>query len=110
MQEIISCPNCQRKLQVPDSLLGQDVQCPTCNATFVAAAGGQVTPSTSGPPKLPGRELVPAEDGGRKKRAEEDLDEDYDDDRRRRRRRRDLEPHRGTMILVLGILSLVVAH
>lgn len=42
---------------------------------------------------------------------DEDYDEDYDDydDRpRRRRRRADVEPHRGTMILVLGILGIAM--
>jgi len=40
--------------------------------------------------------------------ADDDYD-DYDDaDRHRRRRRRDLAPHRGSTILTLGILSLVV--
>ena len=41
MQEIINCPSCQRRLQVPETLMGQDVQCPTCGATFVAALGGR---------------------------------------------------------------------
>jgi hypothetical protein len=55
-------------------------------------------------------------DRPRKKRPrdEDDVDDRYDDDvddrpaRRRRRRDDDLEPHRGTLILVLGALSLVV--
>src|SRR5438094_302137 len=30
MAEIITCTECQRKLQVPESFLGQKVQCPEC--------------------------------------------------------------------------------
>jgi hypothetical protein len=103
MQEIVNCPSCQRKLQVPESLLGQDVQCPTCGATFVAALGGQTAP----PPPAPRYE----EEFSRREKTErpryhDDHDDDYED--RPRRRRRDLMPHRGVMILVFGILSWVV--
>ncbi len=105
MQEIISCPSCQRKLQVPESLLGQDVQCPTCGATFVASAGGQTAPAgTSAPPAPAPRE--PAPERRPPKRAAADYEEDVETDRPRRRRR-DLLPHRGGMILAFGIISLV---
>jgi hypothetical protein len=40
MNEIISCGKCSRKLQVPESLVGQEVQCPTCGATFTAYVVG----------------------------------------------------------------------
>jgi hypothetical protein len=115
MQEIINCPSCQRKLQVPDSLLGQDVQCPTCSATFVASSG-------SSAPAAPPPEPAPVEDKPYydvgpepprrrepRPRARDDYD-DYDDeyDDRPRRRRRDMVPHRGATVLTLGILSLVI--
>jgi len=38
MPVITSCPHCARELRLPDTLLGQAVQCPTCSATFPAAA------------------------------------------------------------------------
>jgi hypothetical protein len=44
----------------------------------------------------------------RRRRAEEDDYGDYDDDHYRRRRRRDVAPHRGGVVLTLGILSLVL--
>src|SRR5262249_23640495 len=100
MQEVISCPSCQRKLQVPETLLGQDVQCPTCGATFVASAGGQTAPS---PPRH--QEEPPQRDAPPRPRYRDEHDDDYEE---RPRRRRDLIPHRGTMILVFGILSLVI--
>jgi hypothetical protein len=116
MAEIISCPSCQRKLQVPETLVGQDVQCPTCGATFVARVAGAAPPPTRAPQApaqrwdedrrpyfdLPQRERRDA--GGRA----------YDDDRGNddygtyARRRRDLAPHRGALILTLGIVGLVV--
>ncbi|MCC6419408.1 MAG: hypothetical protein IT429_14325 [Gemmataceae bacterium] len=41
MPEIISCPNCQRRLQAPEEVLGRDVQCPTCGiiATVLGIIG-----------------------------------------------------------------------
>jgi hypothetical protein len=115
MQEIINCPSCQRRLQVPDSLIGQDVQCPTCGATFVASVGGQPSKPVERLPEVgvSARETAPeeADDKPRRRRPAEDDDYgdyDEDDDRYRRRRRRDLAPHRGSTILTLGILSLVL--
>jgi predicted Zn finger-like uncharacterized protein len=37
MAQLISCPECERKLRVPDELLGKKVKCPTCKAMFTAA-------------------------------------------------------------------------
>lgn len=97
----IACPTCSRQLRVPDNLIGQMVKCPSCQNTFVASV-------EEGPP--PQREesyqeeerivrREPREDRPSRRRH----DDDYDDDRPSRRR---YEPHRGTLILILGILSL----
>ncbi len=42
MPEIIACPDCGRKLRVPDDLLGHKVKCPSCGINFTAsvASGG----------------------------------------------------------------------
>ena len=40
MTTIINCPSCDRGLQLPESLAGQAVQCPTCGHTFTATANG----------------------------------------------------------------------
>ena len=108
MSEIISCPSCHRKLQVPESLLGQDVQCPTCGATFVGAFQSQgpspalrsqsSAPATGPRPRIGGYDDRPAH--------REDYD-DHGEDRSYRGRRRDLRPHRGAAVLTLGILSLI---
>ncbi|MCI0465245.1 MAG: zinc-ribbon domain-containing protein [Gemmataceae bacterium] len=133
MAEIISCPSCQRKLQVPENLLGQDVQCPTCGAAFAARADQGPAPSQapappptvaptpapepqrwapSYPPAGPDRGDYPPGPGprrppGRDYGYEDDYD-DYDPYNRRPRSRRGMAPHRGSTILTLGILSLVV--
>jgi hypothetical protein len=60
----------------------------------------------AGEPFPPRRE----EDRGPVRRPRRRDDDDDYDDLPRRRRRYDYEPHRGTVILVLGILSLVVAQ
>src|SRR5215471_2935670 len=48
MSTIVDCPSCNRKLRVPDDLLGKKVKCPTCSGTFDALAKSEA-PSTSGP-------------------------------------------------------------
>jgi len=104
MADIIRCPSCQRQLQVPDNFAGQKVQCPKCAATFVAA----------GPlGALPQREALEQpppdwEPSRRARRRPDDDDDDYDEDYGDRYTRRNYLPHRGTAILTLGILSLVI--
>jgi hypothetical protein len=116
--EIVSCSNCQKKLQVPEDLLGQEVQCPSCGTSFTA---GTAPPPLPLPPhavqperKEPKTEPEAEADvyrrsaGGRRRYVEEDDHgrEEGDEREGRRARRRDQEPHRGSLILTLGILSL----
>lgn len=138
--ELVSCPECQRKLRVPDDLIGKNVKCPTCGHTFVADPVSQAPPPPPPPEEKPARTSKVSrddrdddeddEDRPRRKRAisrrNDDDDEDEDDDRPRRsrsrhgrdddddedddddrprRRRRYLAPHRGSTVLVLGIMS-----
>lgn len=117
MAEIIDCPGCKRKLQVPADVIGQRVQCPTCAVTFVAQAGsaipapGSPPPSSAPPPPAPRMDDDADFDrSSRSRRRRFDDDDDYYDDDRddSRRSRRDMAPHRGDMVLVLGILALLV--
>jgi hypothetical protein len=116
MPETIACPQCQRKLQLDESVIGQTVQCPSCQNTFVAEKPTQVTPLLSPPPRpadepphrIKDDEPLPRRydaDYGRGRRYEDD-----DDYPRPRRRYYDDYPraHRGTAIQVLGILSLAL--
>jgi predicted Zn finger-like uncharacterized protein len=51
MPEIVNCPKCDRKLRVPDDLIGQAVKCPTCSETFTATiAAPEPPPSVPAPP------------------------------------------------------------
>src|SRR5438105_1300207 len=98
MPVVVECPSCGRKLKVPDELLGKQVRCADCAGTFLAEKKTAVAP----PPPAPAPVKSRARD-------EDDYD-DRDDDRptRRRSRRRssgNWEPHRGGMILALGIVS-----
>src|SRR5438105_10355577 len=45
MPEVIQCPKCNRKLRVPDNLLGKKVKCPSCSTAFTAAAGEEELPT-----------------------------------------------------------------
>lgn len=47
MPDIVQCPFCPRKLQVPVEVLGQQVQCPSCGQTFTA--GASVPPPSLAP-------------------------------------------------------------
>jgi hypothetical protein len=153
----IQCPACQKKLNVPDKLLGKRVKCPSCSEAFVAAEAP--TESAKPKPKPPPKEAItdtpkkppkpkyeevdddlvetepeyvdePEEKPRRSRRRSRDDDDDDDDDRvstrkRRRRdeddddndddyddrprRRRRVHPHRGGLILTLGIIGLCVS-
>ncbi len=106
MADIISCPACQRKLQVPEAFYGQMVQCPECRHMFTAAApstGVQPNaPPPSPPSAVPDWQAPPAR--GPRRAYEEDAG--YGDEPARLRR--PTVPHRGGMILALGIVGLVM--
>jgi len=113
----VSCPSCRRPLRVPDDLLGTTVKCPGCEEIFQAAVAEQPV----GPAPEPGdglavferrdlfREELPAPPRRTRSRRDRDDDDDEFDDPPPRRFRRDLPPHRGTLILVLGVISLFLA-
>jgi len=115
MAEIISCPACDRKLQVPEAYIGQKVQCPQCNIQFIADPHAQdvqaTLPATTQPasPKTPPSDNEPQP--RRRRPADDEFDDDsYDDDDEfsfRRPRRRPTVPHRGGLILALGLVALV---
>lgn len=103
MAMTVVCPSCARKLNVPDNLIGELVKCPVCGQNFKVEA----EPVSGAPEKRPVEPKVTAPHevepiAGNKK------DEDAPTWEFSPRRRRDLEPHRGTIILVLGILSICI--
>lgn len=127
MPAIVDCPACNRKLRIPDALLGKPVKCPTC--------GNMFSESAPPPPEMPALEPQPPApsqttrpcpacgeqvgmEPGQCPFCEEPLgapprplapyEEQHEWEQPVKRRRRDEEDHRGTLILVLGILSIVI--
>jgi hypothetical protein len=117
MPDLTQCPECQRKLNVPDGQFGQEVRCPAC--------GNQFTAQQFVPPRPEAVEPEPREpEPPRPRRSQDHPDrgsnrgdfDDLDDDRPRRRRpsyERGYgrgygyeRPHRGSTVQALGILSL----
>jgi hypothetical protein len=47
MHDVISCPNCRKRLQLAAQHVGKDVQCPACAARFVAQP--YMTPAEAAP-------------------------------------------------------------
>src|SRR5438128_297902 len=90
MPDIIQCPQCERKLKVPDTLRGKVVKCPTCGVAFSADAERTGPPDVAASDDLPAR--VPETASSREPSAEEkapirrrrrvaavDDEEDYDE-------------------------------
>lgn len=142
MATLLSCPSCRAEMQVPDSLLGRQVRCPTCRAVFECQADGTAAPLP--PLELPPAPVVDELQEVPTTQAETPptpdapppdarvIDDPHGEfvpcpfcaemipgqavacpfcheriDPRRRWRRRDVVPHRGGLLMVLGVLSLV---
>jgi hypothetical protein len=115
MAEIIECPQCRRKLRMDESVLGQTVQCPSCQDTFIAALPTQPAPTPRprpidddppvyrplDPPRRPRFEAPPRDP------VYGDEDEDYPRPPRNRFGSH-LRAHRGAAVLTLGILALLL--
>src|SRR5205807_1350980 len=104
MHPIITCPSCQRKVQLPEEYLGRPVQCPECGRTFLAGeAATSVTASAETPRPMPSEMDEPAP--RRRPRYPVDDDDAFDDwgVRKPSLHRND----RSGMILAFGILGLM---
>jgi hypothetical protein len=99
MPEIIACPDCDKKLRVPDGLLGKKVRCPGCGGMFLATAGGVTGPVTDEPPspqaRRPARpsrsEAIEEKPRAPARRPSAPPRDDEDEDDRPRSRRREEE-------------------
>jgi predicted Zn finger-like uncharacterized protein len=109
----VDCPSCTQKLRVPDDLLGKKVKCPACKTMFSATQRGleDSVPSpreTDEPPSRSTAVMAPRQSSPPQESDNGDIEEDPRPSKRRRLKRgRDYQPHRGTIILVLGILAIV---
>lgn len=96
------CPDCGRTLRVPDALRGKRVKCPACGRPFkVPLEDVDIDDDV-----VPGVAEIDEDDHDEQEEGYEDQEEKKAPSRRRRRGR--LEPHRGTMVLILGILGIVL--
>lgn len=93
----ILCPACGRTLWLAPPQLGRPVVCPRCRYEWVAEREDETEPEPI-----------------RSRRRRFRDDDDDDDDRAKREYveeapRRDLIPHRGALILILGLLGLTLS-
>ena len=106
MPDITQCPECQRKLNVPDGQIGTVVRCPACGAEFTAEphVASRSAPAPEPPPRSEGprgRDYPPPrdyDDYNRPPRRPPRYDRDYD--------RGYGFPHRGSSVQTLGVLCL----
>jgi hypothetical protein len=116
----VSCPDCQRPLRVPESLLGQMVKCPSCGRTFAAPDSLDDAPSPRRPQPerepepepLPRRRYDDRDDYRERGRRpaddyRDDYEEDYDPGRRGSERPGKVQAI-AIMTLVGGILAVLL--
>jgi LSD1 subclass zinc finger protein len=114
----LPCPSCRRTLRLPDDLGGRPVQCPACQNTFHPDAPPRPAERSRDPDAAPD-DLCPECGAAVPRRADRcpgcgveleppGPEEEYRPWERRGAVRRDSEPHRGSLVLTLGIISLVV--
>src|SRR6266480_2537878 len=117
MPALVACPGCGIKLAVPETLLGNKVRCSSCANVFEAREDAPPLDSAPLPSAVTSGKAgdLPLARLDEPPRRRPDWDDypDYDDyDRFERRpsrhRRRDLLPHRGGVVMTLGILSIVL--
>jgi hypothetical protein len=122
MSILADCPSCYRKVHVPDHLVGQLVQCPTCGQRFTAEEGDGVLESEEAFLDEQGHEHADRDRAtvGYGNHAEElpngddyhDTKEDDSDKNERRRPLAEKPPQVqtiGIMMLVGGIFALLVS-
>jgi predicted Zn finger-like uncharacterized protein len=115
MPHVIDCPSCDRKLRVPDELRGQAVQCPTCGTTFTAPrdlSEAALLPSRFSPQEIPpldqyDEDYEPPRSSARPPPPPAHGHHD-EDSPRWSRHGREYVPHRGALILIVGIFSIVM--
>jgi hypothetical protein len=112
MRDVLYCPGCQRRLQLPDEAYGKAVQCPSCQRVFTAEPNLTNPPASAGAAKMAG---LPAANKPAPARAYDEVG-DLDRPRNRRRGRDDDDSpprprrpvaHRGGEILTFGLLALI---
>jgi hypothetical protein len=105
MPQVISCPDCGRKLRVPDNLLGKKVKCPGCGVKFAAQAEEvldeleEIEPLP--PPSRPRDEGVVEKPS--KSRRGDDEEEDDDDLKRQKPQPKKKDIYKGWERVLFGL-------
>jgi len=97
MKEIIACPRCGKKLELPEDGLGREVQCPACFQTFE----GRPQTASPRPPSSHSAAIPPVAPPASLNRSWSA------DSSARTLGQSEMAPHRGGMILTFGFLSLL---
>jgi hypothetical protein len=112
----ISCPACGSPLRLPDAVLGQAVECPRCKNRWTAEADvpEPTEPREPSWQRRPEPGDLPDEDRDDHDRSGEERDEDEDEDEELTEvllnpPRRDWLPHRGGLVLTVGVISLCLS-
>jgi predicted Zn finger-like uncharacterized protein len=116
MPEVVTCPQCERQLRVPDELVGQRVKCPTCGTNFTAnvSAGPPISAEDeAGHQPAHPHEAYQGEERPRQRVSDEFEDQAYDESgapRRSERKQRALNSLKAPAILLIvtGVLGILV--
>lgn len=108
---VITCPTCGTKLEIEDDLVGEQVQCGSCQQVFEAKSdfgsgrsrGGRVARDRDDDDDRPSRRT------NRRREYDYDDEDDFEDDYAPRRPAADAGTGMGVTSLVLGICSAVMA-
>jgi hypothetical protein len=105
----ITCPTCGAALDVTPDMIGETVECGSCQAHFVAQERKPPARRTVADEDRPSRLRGEEDDRpSRRRRDEEDYEDDYDD--RPRRRRPATGPHPMAITsMIMGIGSLLLS-
>ena len=114
----IVCPTCATKLEIDDDMVGEDVQCGSCQQIFKAEPDKKKSSRAGGDGEKPRKSKYRKDDdeddeddrpSRRRNALDDDEDDDDEDEEERRPRRRAVQGSNGMGIasLVLGILGLL---
>jgi hypothetical protein len=108
----ITCPTCGAALDVTPDMVGETVECGSCQAHFVAQERKPPARRTVADEDRPSRRRRDEEDEdrpSRRRRDEDDYEDEYDDRPRRRRRRTEAVNGMAMTAMIMGIGSVVLA-
>src|SRR5262245_63953093 len=102
----VQCPNCNRQLGVPDTLVGKKVKCPSCQTVFTAEQPGAAPAVPPPPPPLEEEEPVaPRPTSPRRRDRAEDGGPSPSGDRETARAKVNAPGIAPIVVGILGILS-----